>query len=114
MTTKHLHRVKRHTKSRHTIQGTATCPRVSVYRGTRHLYVQIIDDNTGRTIVGLSDTKIMPKGTGIARAEALGKELATLAKDKKITSVVFDRGGFRYHGQVKALADTLRAEGLKF
>lgn len=114
MTTKLLHRVKRHIKSRHTIQGTAACPRVSVYRGTRHLYVQIIDDSSSRTIVGLSDAKIAPKGTGIARAEALGKELAKLAKDKKITSVVFDRGGFRYHGQVKALADTLRAEGLKF
>jgi large subunit ribosomal protein L18 len=113
MTTKHLHRVKRHIKSRHTIQGTAACPRVSVYRGTRHLYVQIIDDSTGRTIVGMSDTKV-PQGTGLERAQALGKELAKLAKENKITSVVFDRGGFQYHGQVKALAEAMRAEGLKF
>ena len=108
---KQLLRQKRQMKIRSTVHGTPARPRLSVYRGLRHLYVQIIDDTTGTTLLGLSDKKL-EVGSGISRAEALGKELAARAKEKNITTLVFDRGGFKYHGQVKALADSLRQAGI--
>lgn len=112
MDKKQLLRVKRHTAIRSRILGTAERPRLSVYRGNRHLYVQLIDDSTGKTLVGINDKTVLAKGTGIERAKALGKALAQKANEQKIKTVVFDRGGFRYHGQVKALADTLREQGI--
>ncbi len=114
MDTKRLLRTKRHKRLRHTVAGTATRPRLSVYRGLRHIYAQCIDDTTSRTLFGMSDTKVLAKGTGIERATALGTELAKVAKEHKITTIVFDRGGFKYHGQIKAFADALRAGGLQF
>lgn len=105
-------RIKRHTKIRHRVSGTADRPRLSLYRGLRHLYAQLIDDVAGKTIFGLSDKTVIEKGTGMERAEALGKELAKRAQDKKITTIVFDRSGFRYHGQIKKVADTLRDAGI--
>lgn len=111
MLKKHALRTKRHTKIRSRIMGTAERPRLSVYRGLQHLYVQFIDDTTGKTILGLSDKKLAAKG-GIARAQALGAEAAAQAKTKNITAVNFDRGGFKYHGQIKALADAMRDAGM--
>lgn len=111
MNTKALLRTKRHTSLRHKVVGTAERPRLSVYRGLRHLYVQLIDDTTGKTIFGLSD-KGLATGNGIARAQALGAAVADKAKSAKVSAVVFDRGGFRYHGQVKALADAIRDAGI--
>lgn len=105
-------RIKRHTALRTKIHGTPTRPRLSVYRGLRHLYVQLIDDTSGKTILGVSDKTAAPKGTGIERAQALAKAVAAAAKEKNITQVVFDRGGFHYHGQIKTLAETLREEGI--
>lgn len=112
MNTRQKLRVKRHTMIRSKIKGTAERPRLSVYRGLKHLYAQIIDDNTGKTLIGLSDKVVIAKGSGIERAEALGKELAKKALEMKITTLHFDRGGFRYHGQVKTLADTVREAGI--
>ncbi len=110
----HLLRQKRHTSIRSKVSGTAERPRLSVYRGLRHLYVQLIDDTTGTTLAGLSSKNLSTKGTGTERAKALGAALAEKAKEKNITTLVFDRGGFRYHGQVKALADSLRDAGITF
>jgi large subunit ribosomal protein L18 len=110
MLKKHALRTKRHTKIRSRILGTIERPRLSVYRGLRHLYVQFIDDMTGTTILGASDKAFT--GTGIERAKQLGDELAMRAKAKKISAVSFDRGGFKYHGQIKALADAMRDGGV--
>jgi len=110
--THHL-RHKRHTKIRTKVTGTALRPRLSVYRGLRHLYVQIIDDSQGQTVLGLSDKPLATPGvTGIGRAQALAQEVAKQAKAKGISVVVFDRGGFRYHGQIKAFAEALREAGI--
>ncbi len=111
MLKKHALRTKRHNKIRSRVMGTAERPRLSVYRGLQHLYVQFIDDTTGKTILGLSDKKLNAKG-GIERAKALGTEAATQAKAKKISAVNFDRGGFKYHGQIQALADAMREAGI--
>ncbi len=112
MNTRELLRQKRHTSLRSKVEGTAERPRLSVYRGLRHIYVQLIDDTTGTTLLGLNDKALKVKGTGTERAQALGQEVAKQAQAKKIKHVVFDRGGFRYHGQVKALADALRDNGI--
>src|SRR5690349_6350977 len=108
----HALRHKRHQRIRSRISGTPMRPRLSLYRSLRHLYAQIIDDTRGVTLLGLSDTSILPNGTGQERAVALAKEVAKQALDKKITTVVFDRSGFRYHGQIKAFADALRESGI--
>lgn len=101
-------RHKRHRSLRHKVFGTLDRPRLSVYRSLNHLYVQLIDDQTGRTLIGLNDKKIAPGKNGIARAELLGDAVAKLAQHKKIHRVVFDRGGFSYHGQVKKIAQKVR------
>jgi large subunit ribosomal protein L18 len=108
----HTLRLKRHTKIRSKVIGTSERPRLAVYRGLRHLYAQLIDDTAGKTLIGLSDKSLLGTGAGMQRAAALGEEIAKLAKEKGIKTVVFDRGGFRYHGQVKVLADTLRQSGI--
>ncbi len=112
MTKKHTLRHKRHLAIRSKVMGTAERPRVTVYRGLRHLYVQIIDDTAGKTLLGVTDKSLTTGGAGLVRAKALGEVVAKQAKAKNITRVVFDRSGFQYHGQVKALADALRASGL--
>lgn len=111
MHTRELSRTKRHARIRTKVIGTSSRPRLSVYRGLRHIYAQIIDDSQGKTLFGASD-KTITQGSGVVRAQALAKHLAAWAKEQKITSLTFDRGGFRYHGQVKVLADTLREEGI--
>lgn len=108
---KSLDRSKRHLVIRHKVNGTSNRPRLSVYRSLNHLYVQLIDDTQHKTIVGLSD-KNLHQGSGMERAKILGETLAEKAKALGITAVVFDRGGFRYHGQVKQIADTMRNQGI--
>ena len=94
------------------ISGDATRPRLSVFRSNRFIYAQAINDATSKTIAAVSDAT--QKGTKVAGAEYVGKTMAKLLKDKGITTVVFDRGGFKYAGRVKILADAARAGGLNF
>ena len=101
------------------VVGTADRPRLCVYRSLDHIYAQIIDDRSGRTIVSGSsvdkETKKNLKGGGnIASAKAVGKIIAERAKAAGVAKVVFDRGGYKYHGRVKALADAAREAGLQF
>jgi large subunit ribosomal protein L18 len=95
------------------ISGSAQKPRLAVFRSNKHISAQLIDDIAGKTILSASDIK-GAKGTKMERAELIGSEIAKLAKDKGIEEVVFDRGGFKYIGRVKALADKAREGGLKF
>ena len=117
--TKHKHksRVRRHRRVRKKIQGAADRPRLAVYRSNRHIIAQVIDDTAGHTIVSAStiEAELRSGPTGnVAGAAAVGKLIAERAKEKNITAVVFDRGGFRYHGRVAALADSAREAGLEF
>jgi len=108
-------RRRRHVRSK--IVGTAERPRLSVFRSSKHIYAQLIDDQSGVTLVAASsmakDQK-QPYGGNIKAAQAVGKRLAEAAKGKGITTAAFDRGHYRYHGRVKALADAAREGGLKF
>lgn len=105
----------RHKRVRAKIIGTADCPRFSVYRSNRHIFLQLIDDATGRTLLSESDLKNKKdKISKIESAKAVGKKLAKEALQKKIIGVVFDRGGYKYHGRVKAVAEGAREAGLKF
>ena len=100
------------------MQGTAERPRLNVYRSLNHIYVQVIDDLHGKTLVSAStaEGKKEDRRTGgnVASAKAIGKTIAERAKAKGVTQVVFDRGGYIYHGRVKAVADAAREAGLKF
>ena len=116
---KDAHRRRIHARVRTRLSGTPERPRLNVYRSAAHIYVQVIDDRSGRTIVSASsvdkETKKGLKGGGnIASAKAVGKIIAERAKAAGVTQVVFDRGGYKYHGRVKALADAAREAGLKF
>ncbi len=107
-----------HTRIRKKLQGTAERPRLNVYRSLNHIYVQVIDDLNGKTVVSASTAEgkkeSRVKGGNVASAKAVGKTIAERAKEKGVTKVVFDRGGYIYHGRVKALADAAREAGLKF
>lgn len=106
-------RIKRHYKIRKRIQSTKEMPRLSVFRSGKHIYAQIIDDSQSKTLMAESDVKI--KGsTKKEKAYIVGKNLATKAIKKKIKRIVFDRGGFLYHGRVAELARGAREGGLKF
>jgi len=113
-------RWKRQRRARQTIKGTAARPRLCVFRSLKHLYVQFIDDDSGRSLGAVSTRKgsfreAFPGSAGnIKAAAALGKLAGELAKELKIETVVFDRGGYQYHGRVKALAEAVRAAGIKF
>jgi large subunit ribosomal protein L18 len=107
-------RKRRHLRVRKTVQGTAERPRLAVFRSTKHIYVQIIDDLSGRTLASASTIADKPSGAKKSAAETVGKLIAERAKAAGIDTVVFDRGGFRYHGRVAAIADAARAAGLKF
>lgn len=108
-------RLRRHRRVRAKVFGTAKRPRLAVFRSAKHIYAQFIDDEKQVSLGGVSDLKLPKKGEGkIARAVEVGKLAAALAKKLKISEVVFDRGGFKYHGRVKALADAARKAGLKF
>ncbi|MEI8405146.1 MAG: 50S ribosomal protein L18 [Actinomycetes bacterium] len=114
-TTREL-RIRRHNRVRFSVSGTAERPRVAVFRSNKHISVQIIDDEAGRTLVSASSVEkgIKTDGGNIDGAKAVGKEVAGRMKEAGISSVVFDRGGFAYHGRVAALADAMRAEGMVF
>lgn len=107
-------RKRRHIRIRAKVAGTAERPRLAVFRSLNNHYAQLIDDSTGKTIVGCSDLKTKDKGTKVERAKKVGMELAKLAKEKKIEMCVFDRNGYKYHGRIKAIADGAREGGLKF
>ena len=112
-------REKKHRRMRHHLAGTADRPRLSVFRSNNHMYVQIIDDTVGNTLVAAStldkDVKAeLEKTNNVEAAAHLGTVIAKKALDKGINTVVFDRGGFIYQGKVKALADAAREAGLEF
>ena len=102
-----------HARIRRKLAGTAERPRLNVYRSLNHIYAQVIDDQAGVTIVSASTIKAKTGGN-IAAAKEIGKTIAELAKEKGVTKVVFDRGGYLYHGRIKALADAAREAGLEF
>ncbi len=109
-------RVRIHERIRHKVRGTAERPRLAVFRSLHHVYAQVIDDLGGRTLVSASTVEkgLRSKGGNVAAAKAIGKAVAERAKEKGIGKVVFDRGGYLYHGRVKALADAAREAGLEF
>ena len=104
---------RRAKRVRSVIQGTSERPRMSVHRSLSHISVQLIDDVAGTTLAFASDKEIK-KGTKTDKSIEVGKLIAAKAKDKKISKVIFDRGSFRYHGRVKALADAAREAGMQF
>jgi large subunit ribosomal protein L18 len=104
-----------HTRIRRKLSGTTTRPRLAVFRSLKHIYAQVIDDTQGRTVVSASsDEKNGVNGGNVAGAKAVGQLVAQRAQEKGVKAVVFDRGGYLYHGRVKALADSARAAGLEF
>jgi large subunit ribosomal protein L18 len=105
-----------HRRIRRKLAGSAERPRLAVFRSVQHIYAQVIDDSRGCTLVSASsvDKGARTNGGNVAAAKAIGKLVAERAKEKGIKSVVFDRGGYLYHGRVKALADAARAAGLEF
>jgi len=112
MLEKKVKKNRRHKRVRAKIIGTAKIPRLCVFRSAKHIYAQLIDDDKGTTIASVNDSKL--KSRGIVAASEVGKMIASSAKEKEIKKVVFDRGGYKYHGRVKALADGARTGGLKF
>ncbi|MCD4761739.1 50S ribosomal protein L18 [bacterium] len=117
-----IQRTRRRFKIRAKIKGTKECPRLSVFRSSKILYVQLIDDEIGKTVVSVNSREIkvgkkdLEKGVtiGIKTGLELGKLIAQKAKKAKVEMVVFDRGGYKYHGRIKAVADGARAGGLEF
>src|SRR5579863_7344436 len=104
-----------HTRIREKMSGTAQRPRLNVYRSLNHIYAQVIDDQKGETLVSASTIEVKSKtGGNVAAAKEIGKSIAEKAVAKGIKQVVFDRGGYLYHGRVKALADAAREAGLEF
>jgi large subunit ribosomal protein L18 len=106
-----------HKRIREKLRGTAERPRLNVYRSLSHIYAQLIDDFAGQTLVSANSKEkgaTSKTGGNVAAAKAVGKAIAERAKAKSITKVVFDRGGYLYHGRVKALADAAREAGLQF
>ena len=118
-TSKNIVRSRVHTRIRKKIEGTSERPRLNVYRSLNHIYVQVINDEDGKTLVQASTIEGRTKGqrsTGgnVASAKEIGKRIAERAQEKGITKVVFDRGGYLYHGRIKALAEAAREAGLQF
>jgi large subunit ribosomal protein L18 len=111
-------RKKRHRSLRKRIEGTAERPRLAVFRSTRHIYAQVIDDQENRTLVATSDQAMGTEGekkpNKKVRAKTVGAEIAKKCLEKGIDKVVFDRAGYKYHGRVSALAEGAREAGLKF
>lgn len=108
-------RKRRHVRVRTKISGTPECPRLNVFRSNAHIHAQIIDDANGVTLAAASSISLkLENGGNVEAATKVGEAVAKAALDKNITNVVFDRGGYIYHGRVKALADAARLAGLKF
>lgn len=114
----HSPSINRRLRVRHKLKANLSRPRLSVFRSSLHIYAQIIDDKTGKTLVSASDQAIKSTAktplTKTQKASEVGKLLAQQATKAKVTSVAFDRGAYKYHGRVKALADAARSGGLKF
>ncbi|MBP6881565.1 MAG: 50S ribosomal protein L18 [Candidatus Pacebacteria bacterium] len=106
-------RTKRHNRLRHKVSGTASRPRLAVFRSNLYVYAQLIDDESGKTLTA-ADSRKEGTGTPLEKAKVVGAAIAKQAAAQKITEAVFDRGGFRYQGIVAALADAAREGGLKF
>jgi len=116
-TSKNEIRGRVHTRIRKKLKGTSERPRLAVFRSVAHIYAQVIDDSKGVTIASASSAeKGSPDKTGgnVAAAKEIGKRVAERSKEKGVSKVVFDRGGYLYHGRVKALADAAREAGLEF
>jgi large subunit ribosomal protein L18 len=116
---KHKQQLRRSHHVRNKITGTAERPRLSVFRSSKHIYAQLIDDLSGVTLgaastCGKESQTAVPYGGNIKAAAVVGQKIAEVAKEKGITKVAFDRGHYRYHGRVKALADAARKSGLNF
>ena len=108
-------RQKRHARVRTKISGTAECPRLNVFRSNTNIYAQVIDDVAGVTLVSASSLdEAIEKGSKTDQASAVGALIADRCKEANITKVVFDRGGYVYHGRIQALADAARENGLQF
>jgi large subunit ribosomal protein L18 len=107
-----------HDRIRKKVMGTAERPRLNVYRSLNHIYAQVIDDLQGTTLAAVSTAEgkkgERPTGGNVAAAKTIGKKIAELAKQKGITKVVFDRGGYLYHGRIRAVAEAAREAGLQF
>ncbi|MFM8973344.1 MAG: 50S ribosomal protein L18 [Actinomycetota bacterium] len=115
--TKQQARKRRHVRVRKKVRGTAERPRLAVFRSAKHIYAQVIDDVTGRTLAAASTMEgdLRSGATGnVAAATQVGQRVGERAKTAGVTGVVFDRGGYRYHGRVAAVADAARAAGLEF
>ena len=115
-TNRKMERTRRHVRVRTKISGTAECPRLCVYRSNTNIYAQIVDDTKGVTLVSAStlDKEIKEKHSNIEAAKEVGALIAKRALEKKIKNVVYDRGGYIYHGVVKELAEAARSGGLEF
>ena len=111
---KNVMRLKRHKKIRRTLSGTNETPRLCVFRSNNAIYAQLIDDVKGVTLASSSSLELKVKNNNVEAAKAVGKDIADKAKKAKIKTVVFDRGGYLYHGRVKALAEAARENGLEF
>lgn len=114
---KNERRIRRHERARRRMQGTPERPRLNVFRSLNHIYAQIIDDTAGTTLVAVSSkSKDLGLGDGgnVAAAEVVGRVVAERALAKGIQQIIFDRGGYEYHGRVKALAEAAREAGLQF
>ena len=108
-------RLRRHDRLRNKVKGSQSCPRLSVYRSNAHIHCQVIDDEKQTTLVACSSLEMkLDNGSNIEAAKKVGAEIAKRCLDKNIDTVVFDRGGYIYHGRVKALAEAAREAGLKF
>ena len=112
---KNVQRLMRHKRVRKNISGTSEMPRLNVFRSNSQIYAQIINDKTGTTLASSSSVQLKIKNGGnIEGAKLVGADIAKKAKEAKISKVVFDRGGYQYHGRVEALADAARENGLEF
>lgn len=107
-------RLKRHSRLRNKLSGTSKKPRLSVFRSNTNLYCQVIDDEKQKTITSANTIELKLKNNNLKAAEELGKLIAKKCLDNKVKEVVFDRGGYLYHGRIKALAEAARQAGLKF
>jgi large subunit ribosomal protein L18 len=115
-TTRRIARLRRHRRVRKKVTGTPERPRLAVYRSNRHVYAQVIDDVAGRTLVAASSKEAdagVTKNADVEAAKGVGRRVAERAKAAGVESVVFDRAGYRYHGQIAAVADAARESGLR-
>jgi large subunit ribosomal protein L18 len=120
MTSRLTGRARRHRRVRKSVSGSPERPRLCVFRSQQHIYAQLVDDVSGRTLAAAGSTspelksQLARKGRGLEAAALVGKLIAERARAKKVQSVVFDRAGYKYHGRVKQLAEAARKAGLKF